>query len=182
MPLTPDEAERSLRDIETAGRRSQSAYGHRRAAPHLIVWGVVWVIGYGAQFLRPSLAEWWPLLAAIGTLVSFVVGYRMRPEGAGFDWRFLISFLAVCVFATGVFVLFEPRSDAAAGAFFPLMAALYYVLTGLWARAWRIAVLGVALAALTLGGYLWLPDYSNLLMAVGGGGALILGGLWMRTV
>ncbi len=47
MPLTPDEAERSLRDIQAAGRRSRSAYGHNAAAPHLIVWGVVWFVGYG---------------------------------------------------------------------------------------------------------------------------------------
>lgn len=182
MPLTPDEAERSLRDIETAGRRSQSAYGHNRAAPHLMVWGVVWIIGYGACFVRPSLAIWWPLLATVGTVVSFAIGYRLRPAGAPFDWRLLVSLIAVVVFATGVFVIFEPRSPTASGAFFPLMAALYYVLTGLWARALRIAVLGVALAALTLGGILWLPDYFNLLMAVGGGGALILGGLWMRRI
>jgi hypothetical protein len=182
MPLTPDEAEKSLRDIQTAGQRSRSAYGHSRAAPHLIVWGVVWVIGYGACFLRPNLAVWWPLLAAAGTVASFVIGYRLRPAGAPFDWRMLVSLFAVGLFATGVFVVFEPRSEAAAGAFVPLLAALYYVLTGLWARAPRIAVLGVALAALTLGGFLWAPDYFNLLLAVGGGGALILGGLWMRTV
>ncbi len=125
---------------------------------------------------------WWPLLAVVGTVASFIVGYRLRPAGTPFNWRLLVSLIAVGAFATGVLVILEPRTDAAAGAFVPLMAALYYVLTGLWARAPRIAVLGVALAALTLGGYLWLPDFFILLMAVGGGGALILGGLWMRTV
>ena len=34
---------------------------------------------------------------------------------------------------------------------------------------------------LTVGGYFWLAPYFMLWMAGVGGGALILGGLWLRT-
>jgi hypothetical protein len=183
-PITPDEAEKSLRDIAAAGQRSRSAYGHSQASPHLMVWGVVWALGYGASYLRPDLAgPLWLGLSVAGTIASFVAGWRMRQaSGRPFDWRLLASFVAVIAFAAAMFVIFRPASDAAAGAFAPLIAALYYVLTGLWLRAFRITVLGVALAVLTLGGYLWLAPWFALWMAVVGGGALILGGLWLRRV
>jgi hypothetical protein len=41
---------------------------------------------------------------------------------------------------------------------------------------------GVVVAALTLIGFFGLPQYFLLWMAVVGGGALILGGFWLRSV
>ncbi|HVB86508.1 MAG TPA: hypothetical protein VNK23_07585 [Candidatus Dormibacteraeota bacterium] len=46
----------------------------------------------------------------------------------------------------------------------------------------RMAILGFAVGALTAGGYFSLPQYFLLWMAGVGGGALILGGLWLRKV
>ena len=75
-----------------------------------------------------------------------------------------------------------PSSGLQVAAFFPLLIALWYVLQGIWARSARIGVLGLALGVLAVAGYLWLGAYFLLWMAGAGGGALILGGFWMRGV
>ena len=61
-----------------------------------------------------------------------------------------------------------------------LIVALFYFLGGLWIGS-RLAVTGLALAVLTLVGYYLFPAYFLLWMAVVGGGALILAGVWLRT-
>jgi DNA-binding MarR family transcriptional regulator len=67
-----------------------------------------------------------------------------------------------------------------AGAVFPLLVALWYALLGIWRRGMRMALLGLVLGLLTVAGYFWLAQYFLLWMAVVGGGALILGGFWLR--
>ena len=43
-------------------------------------------------------------------------------------------------------------------------------------------ILAALIAVLTLIGFFYLPVYFGLWMAVVGGGGLILGGLWLRSV
>lgn len=45
--ITREEAGESLRDIEAVRERSALAHGYRTASPHLLVWGVIWGLGYG---------------------------------------------------------------------------------------------------------------------------------------
>ena len=52
---------------------------------------------------------------------------------------------------------------------------------GIW-RGLRFRYAGIAVGALTLGGWFWLPEYFLLWMAAVGGGSLILVGLWLRKV
>ena len=68
-----------------------------------------------------------------------------------------------------------------AGAIAPLVVAMFYALLGVW-KGVRFLVAGAALAALTLGGMFWLPQYFLLWMAAVGGGSLVLVGLWLRKV
>jgi hypothetical protein len=88
----------------------------------------------------------------------------------------------VFAFIAAVFVILPPSNDAQISAFFPTVVALFYCLIGIWTRGTRLVFAGIAVAALTLGGYFLLPQYFTLWMAVAGGGALILGGIWLRTV
>jgi hypothetical protein len=75
-----------------------------------------------------------------------------------------------------------PRTDAQVSAFFPILVALFYALVGIWVRGTRVLFAGFVVAALTLGGYFLLPQIFPLWMAVVGGGALIVGGFWLRSV
>jgi hypothetical protein len=52
---------------------------------------------------------------------------------------------------------------------------------GVW-KGPRFLITGIVVVALTLGGFYFLHDHFFPWMAVVGGGALILAGLWLRTV
>lgn len=183
MPLSPAEAQDALRDISRAERTSAAAYGYRHASPHLFLWGLIWVIGYGASYVRPQWAEIWPVLALIGAAGSFWIGGKTKPAARpGFDWRYAATALAIFGFIGALFAVMPPRDPMQLAAFFPILVALFYALMGIWTRGVRMLVAGIVIAALTLGGYFFLPQYFMLWMAVVGGGALILGGFWLRSV
>jgi hypothetical protein len=184
MPLSQTEAQGALRDISTAERASAKAYGYRLASPHLIVWGVVWILGYGVSYTRPEWSAAWPVLALAGSIASFWIGWSnsCRTTGMKRDWRGLGTAAAIFAYVAAILIIMPPRTDAQAGAFFPILVALFYTLVGIWMRGTRMLIAGVAVAALTLGGYFLLPHYFLLWMAVVGGGALILGGIWLRNV
>lgn len=183
MPLSRTEAQGALRDLSTAERASAKAYGYRHASPHLFVWGAIWVVGYGANYFRPQWGAAWPALVLIGTIASFWIGVRSKPEGVReYDWRSLATLLAVFAYIAALFVIMPPRNSMQISAFFPILVALFYSLVGIWMRGARMLIAGIVVAALTLGGYFFLPQYFLLWMAVVGGGAVILGGFWLRSV
>jgi hypothetical protein len=183
VPLSPQEAANALEDISRTEQRSSTAYGYSQASPHLILWGFVWLVGYGAMAAHVTWPYLWLVLSAAGTVGSFWIGARMkRTRGGHADWRAAATFVAIVLFVTAVFVILPPHSDIQFGAFFPVLVALFYVLVGIWARAPRMIVTGVALAALTMFGFFELRAHFELWMAIVGGGGLILGGLWLRSV
>ena len=186
MPLSSNEAAEMLRDIDRTTRRSANAYGYSAASPHLILWGVIWIVGYGATALQPhspALQAVWPGLCLVGAGGSFWIGWRMRPaSAAGHDWRYVATFAAIVLFVFALFSIMPPTNGVQMGAFFPLLASLFYALIGIWAKGARMILLGMAIAALTLFGFFALRSQFALWMAAVGGGGLILGGLWLRSV
>jgi hypothetical protein len=183
MPITHAEAQEALRDISRTGHASATTYGYRHASPHLIVWGIIWALGYGICWFRPQCGIVWPALVLIGIAASTYIGWQSKPAGAReYDWRYASTALAVFAFIAAQFAVMPPRTDAQVSAFFPILVALFYAIVGIWTRGARMLVAGVVVAALTLAGYFLLPQYFALWMAVVGGGALILGGIWLRSV
>lgn len=83
MTISEAEAASALIDIEHVRMRTTSAVGYERASPHLIVWGVVWLLGYLACGVLPATLwglAWLPLVA-LGTAASIWVGVRARSCG-----------------------------------------------------------------------------------------------------
>jgi hypothetical protein len=183
MP-TPQEAAEALREIEHAERHSASAYHYQKAAPHLFLWGVIWIVGYGVTYVRPQAWVIWWALVAIGVIGSFWIGWSGASSRAqaSSGWRYGATLIAVFLFISALVAILPPKSTNQIDALFPILVALFYVLLGVWSNGTRLALLGVALGALTVGGYFWLPQYFPLWMAGVGGGALLLGGLWLRKV
>ena len=185
MPLSPNEATDTLRDIEQASRRSASAFGYSMASPHLILWGAIWFVGYGASYLAPRYGFYWPVLVIIGFAGSSYIGHRMSAGAArrgGYDWRFASSFALIFAFIWALFSIMPPTNAMQGDAFTPLFVGLIYSGIGLWTRAWRMLWLGIAVGGLTVIGYFYFLPYFLAWLAVLGGGGLILGGLWMRKV
>jgi len=183
MPLSPNEAAETLKDISQVERRSATAYGNNAASPHLIMWGIIWILGYGGIYYLPGRPYIFPVLSLAGVVGSFVIAARGKKErSSGYSWRYLASIVALFAFITALFAVNPPTRDAQVAAFFPLLVSLAYMLMGIWARLIRIGVVGVAIGVLTVAGYFYLQDYYLLWLAVVGGGALVLGGLWMRSI
>lgn len=184
MPIPPQEAANALRDIEHTQQHSGQIYHYQKSSPHLFLWGVVWIIGYAVTYARPTWYLLWPFLAVIGIIGSFLVSRLIPTAGSrtALGWRYAATFVAVALFIEALFAILPPKSSLQIDALFPLLVAIWYVLLGVWTRGGRIALLGLALGLLTVCGYFWLQHYFLLWMAGVGGGALILGGFWLRRV
>jgi hypothetical protein len=183
MSLTPNEAASALRDIEETGRRSGQAFGYRQAAPHFIIWGLVWVFGYaGTDFFPRQAGEIWLAGIVLGALAATLVSRfgAMGGRAVNGAWRTFGVVVIVALFIMGTYAIMWPVMPRQQAAFVPLLAASAYSAIGLWAGLRWIAA-GVAIAALTLGGFFYVQEHFALWMAVVGGGGLVLAGLWMRS-
>jgi hypothetical protein len=177
MTLSPQDAAAALRDIQAAESRSATLREYQRAAPHFIIWGILWAVGYGLSDVFPAQANAvWAVIVPIG-IVAGVVAMRGSRSASG--WRYAAVMAAILAFFAASFVVLAPLTGRQVAAVIPLFVALMYVLRGIWAGP-RYVVAGVAVAALTLAGFFLLREHFALWMAGVGGGALILAGLWLR--
>ena len=194
MTLSPGQAADSLQEIERTQARSSQARLYANASPGFILWGVIWIIGYGASDLLGQAANWkhgwgavnwlWAGLTIIGIMGSSAIG-RAQQRGAArnptLGWRWAGTFLAVWLFTVATFLVLRPTNPVAAGAFIPLVVAVNYAVFGIWQGA-RFVYAGIVVAAATLGGFLFLREHFLLWMAFVGGGSLVLVGLWLRKI
>ncbi len=179
MTLSRDDAARALGDVEAAQARASILAQYARQGDTLIAWGAVWgVCNLVSQFTPRAAGPAWLVGTAIGIGVTAWVnrGGTERSRGR----RFALTFLVVALFLSGVFAVSPPRSAEAGDAVISLCVAGAYALMGVWTGP-RWAVLGVGLSALILLGWFVAPAWFFLWMALAGGGALIVGGLWLRS-
>ena len=183
--LSPEDARQALDTIATTAQRSTTLYGYQLASPYFFLWGVVWVLGYGLSDLWPAQAGWlWMALDAVGMGMSIRIARADRARrgaGTAMAWRIAGLGFSLCVFFAATFVVMAPLSGKQISTFITLTVALAYVLVGLWAGL-RWTVAGVAVAALALFAYFYVPVYFNTWMGFVGGGVLVLTGYWLRRV
>ena len=186
MTLSPDKAAEALKDIGRTERRSFTAYGYQSAAPYLILWGLIWGVGYSANDLFPaySAQAWWVLLT-IGFVVSAVIGRR---AGRGklssranniVGLRITACWVVLLGFFYALFTVMAPVTDRQVSVFFPLFFGTIYMLVGIWIGV-RIAIAGAVVIALALIAFFYVHVHFGLWMAALSGGTLLLSGLWLR--
>lgn len=190
------QAAENLAQIARTGQRSAQAHQYANASPGFILWGVIWMIGYAGSDLLPRLTGGyhginilWTLLTVIGVAASFAIGRRqhrtqhpgMGREGRAIGLRWAATFFALWAFMAAAFLVMRPVNPMVSGAFVPLLIACVYAVFGIW-MGLRFLYAGIAVAALTLFGFFYLPHYFLLWMAAVGGGSLVLVGLWLRKV
>ncbi|MBV8686348.1 MAG: hypothetical protein JOZ90_05160 [Alphaproteobacteria bacterium] len=187
MAISPTQAAAALDEIEATEQRTRAAGGYAIASPYLILWGVLWTIGYaGCAFAPP--ARWglvWLPLVLIGAGGSAWLGGRApkgrRGEGGALA-RSMAMAAAIGAFIGAVYYVFRPAGTLPYLVFPALIVGLVYTLAGTVARLPRFAWIGVAIFVLTMAGYVALPDWMALWTAAVAGGGLVLGGLWLRRV
>lgn len=182
MAISSGEAAEALRDIERTDRRTRRSVGYSIGSPHLILWGVIWAIGYTACGLTPP-EQWgyvWLPLVLAGVAGAVVIGRRL-PAGkaaAPVPSTLLLS-LAIALFMVSVYAVFQPSTPLAYLIFPALLAAIIYVVIGLTVLP-RYAWIGAGIFVVAMAGWLFARPLVPFFIAAAGGGGLILGGLWMR--
>ena len=189
MTVTRDDAAAALRNIDTAERRAQTAFGYRSGAPYLLLWGAVWIAAGAVGVLSPGNAGFGWLAADIAGLIgtAYLVAIQARrcsADGArGGERRGIIRFVAMAAilaaFIALTLSLFAPVSGVAVQTFIVLLVAAAYATLGCWFGL-RFAAVGAGLAALAACAFHLAPAHAALVVPLLGGGALILAGLWMR--
>ncbi len=193
MSLSPNEAAQTLGEIARTEKRSAEAHEYASASPNFLLWGLIWIAGYTGSHLLPNYGfvgaiNWlWFGLTIIGVTGGRLIGqhqYRHRSpeqqaEGRAIGFRIGMSSFAGFLFVGATIVVMRPADLAAIGAFVPLLVAFAYAVFGIW-RGPRFLYVGIVVAALTLGGWLFLRELFMLWMALVGGGSLILVGLWLK--
>lgn len=184
MSLTSKEAAASLAEAEQARRRSAEMYFYQRSSPHLIMWGVIWIFGYGGTFL---ISAYWPWLWGTLILGGCLGGYFIDRSAAECStdrraWRMGALMMIAVIFAICTYAIMWPVRGPQYAAFPALLTGAIHAGVGLWVGL-RYFMTGVLVIALTLGGYFLIhSDLLLLWMAFVGGGSLILSGIWFRTV
>jgi hypothetical protein len=187
MDISPIEAQEALAAIESMVEKTRRAISKSGAYVFLIVWGAVWLLGFlSSHFLPDDTAGYiWFGLDVLGGLLSAIIGIRMNrhvrspttaASGKRIAWFWLLLFF-YCVAAVGVAWPIDGRQIAM---FIILFVMVGWIAMGLllsFASVWW----GLAITALALIGYIFLPGIFYLWMAVLGGGGMIALGLYIRN-
>src|SRR5690348_487540 len=133
MSLSQDQAAESLKEIDRTSRRSALAYSYASASPHLILWGLIWMVGYSASDLSPNAtSHLWTVLLVIGIAGGMLIGRRQRLSGLSQSipqhpgLRFFVTFFAVGLFIAATYAIFGHAGPRQQAAFVPLIVALIY--------------------------------------------------------
>jgi len=179
LTVSRHDAAAALREIEQAQAHSANLDDYERAAPHFLIWGVLWAAAYTLNDFFPRQGgPIWAVVVPIGVIAGL---FAMRGERKGVRWRYAAAMGAVFVFLISAVVIMWPVSERQIAAFIPLIVALAYVLKGIWSGI-RYVGAGIGIAALTLVGFLLVKNHFLLWMAAVGGTSLILAGVWFRRV
>ena len=180
--ITTREAHDALQEAALAERRSAEAYSYSRSAPFCILWGLIWMAGYGGMtVLKGADVGWlWLILSAIGMAISIWIGNNSRAAGQrSSGWRIGLVFVVIAAFSAALFAILPPTNEFQVGAYSPLLLSAIYASLGLWLGI-RYILLAVFVAVVTLGAFFFMREFFFVWMAVAGGGSLLLTGLWMR--
>ncbi len=185
-PILPEEAREALELVERTVRQMRRAVAHGGMPYFLLIWGTVWVLGFGAtHFLGPESPQartvWWMLIVP-GLIASALVGWRLndRVRHAWFGASVGLFWLTWMVYASLIVFFAQPQTGIQTSLLIALFAMFGYVTSGLLYRSLFLSGLGALMTALILIGYLLIPAWFSLWMAILGGGSLIAAGLYMR--
>ncbi|MDB5440497.1 MAG: hypothetical protein JWM33_2924 [Caulobacteraceae bacterium] len=184
-----DEAKTALREIGAHQRRGFSMSSYRHAAPYIFMVGVMWLVADLTQQFQPNNYYVWPLGGLFCFLCGLALAYRegksrayaASPGVGQYIGRVVATWIFAILFCMGTFRIFAPSSGAQGGSFIGMLLGTIYACMGLW-MGWRILAVGLFLAVMSLGGYLWVHEYYSAYMGIVGGGGLILSALWLRRV
>lgn len=183
MSLSNKEAAQNLSEVESAERRSREIYHYSKASPHLVMWGVIWIVGYTlTDFFGQYWKPLWAILILVGCAIGVAINRRCaRTMGGPQPWRMFALAAVGFVFVFATYAVMNPTHGSQLAAFPAILTGAVYMAVGLWFGV-RYVISGIAVIVLTLGGFYYLHEHMLLWMAFVGGGAMVMAGVWFRTV
>jgi hypothetical protein len=187
MNISPNEAEEALAAIQSMMKKTRRTISSSGAYLFLIVWGVVWLLGFlGSQFLPQDIGGYaWMILDTLGWILSAVIGIRMgravrSSSSVTSGKRIGIFWLLLFVYAIATVAISWPADGKQLAMYIILFVIVGWLAMGLLLSFYSIWP-GLVITALALVGYFLLPDIFYLWMAVLGGGGMIALGLYIRS-
>lgn len=175
--MNPQQAQDLLAEIEQTQQRSERFLGYWRRGAIVQLWGVVWIAAHLAiYFSLGNAGRIWMIGDAIGIAGTILLNTRGGAERL--DSRLVWAGCIVLVFGMLCSVLIG-QNGRAIDVFWTCLVMSGYMLHGLWSGL-RWTVLGAAVTVISVVAYFLLAPWFNLVMAVAAGGALLLGGIWLR--
>ncbi len=166
-------ARESLNDISVTRRRVEELRNYRDTGSIVSAWGLVWLTGFGAQQFVPSTA---PMVWLVGWVAA--LGWTFTRPRKAHDAKAFVTWLVTLAFILLLLVVIKADQRIAAMVTGLVLSAAYAVM-GLWAGKRFLALAVIVLISACTGWWL-LPQWLFLLLAVGGGFALLIGGFWLR--
>ena len=191
MNISREEASNSLRDIGQAHQRSTVMQNYRHFAPHMLVWGCVWLLANGlCDFYPDQIGLIWPAASIAGVIVSLANRKRARGSVVGSatsvpgsmlaqGWRWVLAAAVLYAFFVATFNVLPPHSTIQATTFISLFFMFAYMIYGALAGL-RVFFIGLVATIAILYGYFSMATHQFMWLGVAAGGALIVGALWVR--
>jgi hypothetical protein len=186
MDINPSEAESALASIRQTEDQMRKALNASGGAYQLIIWGVILMIGYTMNQFADRMpvavvAGTWIAISVLGNALSLAISLRMarkfhHPLGARIGALWPIFILFGCL---GAFFV-HPSGPREINLLAYLFAMLWMAVMGLWVKL-PLLWISLTFTGLMVFGYLVLPDYFFLWLAIVGGGAMIGSGLFLRS-
>lgn len=181
MNITREDAQASLGMIEETMDRTVRHLQFKGASQLLVVWGLIWIVGFLGTQYYPRIDEWiWLVVDVIGVGLTTVIcnktfGQVRSEAGARIGW----FWGALFVYAYLYMAILGPLDGTQVAAFIAAHVMFAYVVMGLWLKVNGMIWLGGAITFMVAIGYFALHPYFGLWMAITGGGTLLLSGLYM---
>lgn len=167
------DAERALEMVAQSRRRADEYRNYAEAGPSLIMWGLTWIAGNLTAQFAPAAANLVWLIAIAGSILFTIVRSQRRADGR------IIATIATA-FGFAAFLMAMIGGDTRIqNALVVLLVAAIYIVFGIWSGV-RMIGIGLAVALAAALGWFVFPDWLFLWLGLGGGGALLVSGLWLR--
>jgi hypothetical protein len=179
MHITPEEAQAALNDIQDASTKARSVVN--MWAYYMLLWGVVWTIGFLATQFKPQLVTWiWIVMIAIGMVGSAIIGIiqggRTRPvpgSHAAFIGSRLGIFFGVLYGFAILWLIIFPLTPMQIGMLWITVVMFGSIIAGSWIHEPLSIVVGVGITFMSIVGYYLLPQYFWIWVAVFAGLPLV---------
>jgi hypothetical protein len=186
MDISPSEAEKTLASIRETDDQMRKAMNAAGGGYQMLIWGIIMMIGYtlnqfGEHLSVAVVAGTWIVLSVIGNAVSVVMSARMArkfhsPLGARIGA--MLPIFVLFGFVAAFFV--HPAGPREINLLIYLLVMLWLAMMGLWVKPSMLWI-SLIFTGLMLFGYVVLPDYFFLWLAIVGGGAMIGSGLFLLS-